>query len=214
MDKINVDNPVRDKTPLKMASADMPSAKRISNGTVIGFDMDGVIVDNADAKVRIAKIHGFSLKLHHTPSEIIKTILPQIILEKLQKTLYDNPRFAFSTPLMRGVRGTLADLAKKKIPIFLISRRKIPEVAIKILKNHTLWPQYFNKDNSFFVLHPEDKNTRAAQLGITHYIDDEMKILNVLSSVPNKFLFDQFNVFNKADYYTRIKSWAEFKKHI
>lgn len=181
---------------------------------IIGFDMDGVIVDNADAKIRIAKIHGFELKLHHTPSEIIKTILPQIILEKLQKTLYDSPRFALSTPLMRGIKNILVDLTKKGVPIFLISRRKIPEVAMKILKKHSLWPQYFNKDNSFFVLHPEDKNVRAAQIGITHYIDDETKVLNVLSSVPNKFLFDQFNVFDKADYYTKIKSWSEFKKHI
>lgn len=187
---------------------------KVDKKPVIGFDMDGVIVDNADAKIRIAKIHGFELKLHHTPSEIIKTILPQIILEKLQKTLYDSPKFAFSTPLMRGVRGILADFSKKRVPIFLISRRKIPEVAIKILKKHSLWPQYFNKNNSFFVLHPEDKNTRAAQLGITHYIDDEMKVLNVLSSVPNKFLFDQFNVFNKATSYTKIKSWSEFKKHL
>ncbi|MDO8496662.1 MAG: hypothetical protein Q7S43_04425 [bacterium] len=181
---------------------------------VIGFDMDGVIVDNADAKIRIAKIHGFELKPHHTPSEIIRTILPQVILGKLQKTLYDNPRFVMSTPLMRGVKSILVNLTSRRIPIFLISRRKIPEVAIKILKKNSLWPKYFNKNNSFFVLHPEDKNTRAAQLGITHYIDDETKVLNVLSSVPNKFLFDQFNVFDKADQYTKIKSWAEFKKLI
>ncbi len=179
---------------------------------VIGFDMDGVILDNADAKIRIAKIHGFELKLHHTPSEIIKTVLPQVILENLQKILYDDHKIGISTPLMRGARTILVDLQKRKIPIFLISRRKIPEVAKKILKKHSLWPRYFNNDNSFFVLHPEDKNTRAAQLGITHYIDDETKVLNVLSSVPNKFLFDQFNVFKTADHYTKIKSWAEFKK--
>src|SRR3989338_5898994 len=157
MNKINV-YPVRNKMSCVGRLPAMPQkAGRISyevnKKPVIGFDMDGVIVDNADAKIRIAKIHGFALKLHHTPSEIIRTILPHVILEKLQKALYDNPRFAFSAPLMRGVRGTLADLTKKKIPIFLISRRKIPEVAIKILKNNFLWPKYFNKNNSFFVLH-------------------------------------------------------------
>ena len=193
-------------------NVDKTSTKLSSGKPVIGFDMDGVIVDNADAKIRIAKIHGFELKLHHTPSEIIRTILPQVILEKLQKTLYDSREFALSTPLMRGVKSILTDLTKQKIPIFLISRRKIPEVAIKILKKHSLWPKYFNKNNSFFVLHPEDKNTRASQLGITHYIDDEVKVLNVLSSVPNKFLFDQFNVFSKADHYMKVKSWSEFKK--
>ena len=181
---------------------------------IVGFDMDGVILDNADSKLRIAKKHGFHLKLHHTPSEIIRTILPQIVLEKLQKTLYDSPRVALSTPLMRGIKVILSDLSKKRIPIFLISRRKIPEFAIKILKKHKLWPEYFNDKNSFFVIEPEDKNKRAAKLGITHYIDDELKVINVLSKVPNRFLFDQFGVFKNAANYTRLRSWAEFKKHI
>ena len=175
--------------------------------------MDGVILDNVDSKVRIAKSLGFDIKPHHTPSEIIRTILPQNILEKLQGILYDDHDVALSTPLMRGVKTTMADLSKKNIPMFLISRRKIPEVAIKILKKHLLWPKYFNDKNSFFVAHPEDKNFQAAQLGVTHYIDDELKIINALSSVKNKYLFDQFDVFEKAGHYIKIKSWPEFRKH-
>lgn len=178
---------------------------------VVGFDMDGVILDNADSKIRIAKKLGFELKLHHTPAEIIRHLLPQPILEEFQRILYDGHRI--KTPLMRGVTDILTDLKKKKIPIFLISRRKIPEVAIKLLKKHFLWPKYFNKNNAFFVAEPEDKNERAAQLGITHYIDDELKIINALSRVPNKFLFDQFNVFEKADHYIKVSSWSEFKKY-
>lgn len=179
---------------------------------MIGFDMDGVILDNADSKIKVAKKFGLTIKLKHTPSEILKTLMPQVIWEEFQNLLYDHPRFAFSTPLMRGARGILDDLEKKNIRYFLISRRKIPEIAIKILAKHSLWPNYFNEQNSFFVIHPKDKDTRAAQLGLTHYIDDELKVINVLSSVPNKFLFDQFNVFKTADHYTKIKSWSEFKK--
>jgi len=186
----------------------------VDNKMVVGFDMDGVILDNADSKIKIAKSLGFDIKIHHTPSEIIRTILPQVVLEKLQSILYDDHEVALATPLMKGVKTIMADLNKKNIPIFLISRRKIPEVAIKILRKHLLWPKYFNDKNSFFVSHPEDKNFRAAQLGVTHYIDDELKIINALSSVKNKFLFDQFNVFDKANNYTKIKSWSEFKHHI
>ena len=181
---------------------------------IVGFDMDGVILDNADSKIKIAKKFGFDLKLHHTPSEIIRTVLPPIVLEKLQQLLYDNHKIALKTPLMRGVPKALSELTENKIPIFLISRRKIPEVAIKILKKHLLWPKYFRNENSFFVDYPEDKNIEAARLGITHYIDDELKVINVLSSVPNKFLFYQFNVFQEAKHYKKIKSWSEFRKHI
>src|SRR3989344_244829 len=190
------------------------SKLNVDKKPVIGFDMDGVILDNADSKIKVAKKFGLIIKLSHTPSEILKTLMPQIIWEKFQNMLYDHPKFAFSTPLMRGVRSILADLKKKNIPIFLISRRKIPEVAIKILKKHLLWPRYFSEKNSYFVIHPKDKDKRAAKLGITHYIDDELKIINALASVPNRFLFDQFGVFKKSENYTKIKSWAEFKRHL
>src|SRR3989344_8518221 len=179
---------------------------------IVGFDMDGVILNNSEQKIKIAKTFGFNIKLHHTPGEVLKTLMPQILYKKLQQILYDNPEVALSVPLMKGVKGVLDDLRKTKIPCFLISRRKIPEVAIKILYKHDLWPKYFNENNSYFVDKPKDKNMRAAKLNITHYIDDELKVINVLSSVPNKFLFDQFNVFKTADHYTKIKSWSEFKK--
>lgn len=176
--------------------------------------MDGVILDNAESKIAVAKKFGMTIKLGHTPSEILKTLMPQIVWEEFQNMLYDHPKFAFSTPLMRGTRSILADLNRKKIPMFLISRRKVPEIAIKILEKHSLWPRYFNEKNSHFVIHPKDKNVEAAKLGITHYIDDELKIINVLSKVPNRFLFDPFNAFKKADNYIKVRSWAQFKKHI
>ncbi len=186
----------------------------VDKKTIVGFDMDGVILNNSEPKIEIARTFGFNIELHHTPSEILKKMLPQIVYEKLQQILYDNPEVALSVPLMRGIRGVLADLKKRKIPCYLISRRKIPEVAIKILHQYALWPKYFNEGNSFFVDEPKDKNTRAAKLGVTHYIDDELKVINVLSKVPNKFLFDQFDSFKKDASYTKIKYWLEFKQHV
>ena len=181
---------------------------------IIGFDMDGVILDNADSKIRVAKKFNLIIKLGHTPSEILKTLMPRVVWEEFQDVLYDHPKFAFSTPLMRGTKNMLEEITKRNIKYFLISRRTIPDIAIKVLEKHGLWPKYFHKDNSFFVSKPEDKNKKAARLGITHYIDDEIKVINALSKVPNRFLFDQFNVFKEADNYTKIKSWLEFKKHI
>jgi hypothetical protein len=188
--------------------------KNVDKKLVVGFDMDGVILNNAKSKIQVAKKFGLNIKLGHTPSEILKTLMPQVVWEEFQNILYDHPKFAFSTPLMRGVRGILSELDRKGTPFFLISRRKVPEIAIKILSKHSLWPRYFNENNSYFVDEPKDKNTRAAKLGITHYIDDELKVINVLSSVPNKFLFDPFNAFEKAEHYIKIKSWTQFKKLI
>jgi len=65
---------------------------------------------------------------------------------------------------MPGAKQVLGKLIRHKVPYFLVSRRKKPLLAIKILKHHGLWPKYFNKTNAFFVLTPEDKNEKSKEL--------------------------------------------------
>ncbi len=181
---------------------------------ILGFDMDGVIVNNTQPKIRLAKSLGFDLLPEQTPSEIIPHYLPGPVLRELQGKLYDDIEEAIQTPLMRGVKDILSAVKKSNIPYFLISRRRLPHIAEAILKHHNLWPRYFNGKNAFFVLEPKDKDKKAFELGVTHYVDDEMKVINILASVKNKFLFDQFNIFQHASNYTKVNSWAEFKGHI
>ena len=181
---------------------------------IIGFDMDGVILNNSKTKIELARKLGFNLELHHTPFEIMRTMLPQVVLEELQKMLYFTHEIAVKTPLIKGARNILMELSQKNIPYYLISRRKLPEIAIKTLRQRRVWPKYFNDNNSYFVDRPEDKDSQACKLGITHYIDDELRNIDALVSVPNKYLFDPFNVFKDAKHYTRIKSWQEFNTHI
>ncbi len=171
--------------------------------------MDGVIIDHAQRKVELAKNFGFKIAIKETPSEIIKNLIkPLAIYHKFQRVLYDAPETALSSPLMPGVKSVLAKIKKSNIPYYLISRRKKEETAITILIKHGLWPKYFNQQNTFFVLEPEDKEIKAKALGITHYIDDEQKVLDVLHSVPNKILFDSLRIFKNSGY-ARVKSWKE-----
>ncbi len=192
---------------------------------VIGFDMDGVIIDHAERKVLLAKNFGFKIAKKKTPSEIIKDLItPLATYRKFQRVLYDAPETALHSPLMPGVKSVLAKIKSSNIPYYLISRRKKEETAIALLAKHGLWPKYFNKKNTFFVLEPEDKEIKSKALGITHYIDDEQKVLEVLHSVPNKILFDPLGVFknpspfgkvrDKNSGYARVKSWKEISKFI
>src|SRR3989344_1333109 len=194
--------------------------KRQENKKIIGFDMDGVIIDHSQRKVDLAKDFGFKIKKTETPSEILKKIItPLSVYRDFQRVLYDGLKTGLFSPLMPGVEPVLAKIKKSKIPYFLISRRKKEEPAIALLTKHGLWPKYFNEQNTFFVLEPEDKEIKAKALGITHYIDDEQKVLDVLRSVPNKILFDPLGVFKntspfrkvryKNSGYARVKSWKE-----
>ena len=175
----------------------------------IGLDMDGVIIDHTLPKIRLAERYGITIAPEQTPSEIMRTLLPTDAWKELQRTLYGDPVIALESPVMRGARPALRELAKKQVPFSLISRRKDPEVAIALLKKHELWPTFFHEKNTFFVTAPEDKNVRAIELGVTHYLDDELKVLHVLNAVPNKYLFEKYEAFTNVSYNT-IRSWQEF----
>src|SRR3989344_262678 len=180
---------------------------------IFGFDMDGVLIDHTLPKMKLAKKFGLELKPEQTPSEIFNQHLPKDIKEKIQKLLYDHPVISLSSPLMKGTKTILAEVKKGGGPFFLISRRENKNPAIRLLKKRELWPKYFNTQNSFFVDEPRDKEVKAPELRITHYIDDQTKILDELKSVKNKFLFDRFGVI-KNESYQRIGSWAEFRRRM
>ncbi len=179
-----------------------------SKNKIIGFDLDGVILDHTTNKLNLAKGFGWKLKPEQTHSEIIKNIMPKRALDQLKSALYDDPKTSLRSPVARGARNILSEI-KKKYPYFLISRRKKPEIAIRILKFKKLWPEFFNENNTFFVSEPKDKNKIGKRLGITHYIDDEPKVLSVLIDIKNRILFDPFNSPLHTANFVKVKSWKE-----
>jgi len=180
---------------------------------VIGFDLDGVIIDHTENKISIAKRFGVDLDIKQTPSERMWKVITGDMKRRISHLLYDNPDIALSAPLITGALEGL-EFVHSRFPYFLVSRRSHIDTAVKLLKRHKLWPHYFSDHNTFFVVEPADKNVKAIELGITHYIDDELKVIDALSSVPIKFLFDQHDVFEDADHYLRVTNWQEFLNHL
>lgn len=180
---------------------------------ILGFDMDGVLVDNNPLKLKIAQNMGYKIKLADTPSEIIKQTLSPEDMKSLQVALYHDLEMSLGAELMPGLTKLLDKIRLAQTPYFLISRRSEPAIAIELLKVRGLWPKYFNESNAFFVITPEDKNTKAKELGVTHYVDDETKVLVILHDVPNKFLFDHLSVFPEHESYTKVASHGELAKY-
>ena len=175
--------------------------------------MDGVIIDHSTRKIVLAKKMGFKIKRRETSSEIIKDLIPEPEYKNLQFMLYNDPKISLLSPLMPGVKPALYRLQKNGTPFFLISRRQEHGLSKKLLAKHGLWPRYFNKENTFFVKEVVDKEIMAKKLGITHYVDDEQKVLDALVSVKNKFLFDPLGAFKNPPV-RRIKSWKEISRLI
>ena len=179
---------------------------------IIGFDLDGVIADHTLAKIKLAADLGCNISEKETPSEIFNHILPNEILKVVQGNLYN--KVHPNSFLMSGADEAISKIKTLGIKYFLISRRMEPESAIGFLEKYNLWPQYFDKSNSFFVLEKEDKDTKSKELGVTHYFDDEFGVLEKLKSVSNKFLFDSHGVFPENALYTKVSSWEDIKKQL
>lgn len=176
---------------------------------VIGFDLDGVIIDHTQNKIKIAARYGITLALEDTAPVRMWKIVPPELNQEIRNQMYDDTDEALSAPLMEGAYAGLAKLREQHIPYFLVSRRKKPLHAIHLLERRELWGKYFIPENTFFVDEPEEKNTVAQRLGLTHFVDDEIRVLDVLESVSNRILFDARNsCFEKKKYHC-IENWSE-----
>ena len=84
-------------------------------------------------------------------------------------------------------------------------------------------PNVFERILTFFVIKPEDKNIKARELGVTHYVDDETGVLEKLVDVKNRFLFDNLGAFSaiggfasgekNIHGYTRVELWKELVEY-
>ncbi|MFA6364848.1 MAG: hypothetical protein WCW78_00400 [Candidatus Paceibacterota bacterium] len=186
--------------------------KRSQSNIKIGLDMDGVLIDHTGIRIKLAKEYGFALIPKDTPSDILRTILPDKERWAIQNTIYNDPLVSLEAPLIKNVEESLKRLTELEIPFFLISRRKDANLAMRLLEARGIWPRYFNPENTHFVITPEDKDTEAIKLGITHYVDDETKVLKALNSVPHKILFDPYDAQEEGDY-VRAHSWEDVMQH-
>ncbi len=186
-------------------------AKNVDNLLIVGLDMDGVIIDNTRSKIAFAKKLGYQLTPEDTAADRIGEIVSPEDLDTLKFLLYQNPATALRAGIIDGAKNGLAALKTKGIPFYLISRRKDADIPKAILKKHGLWASYFNEENVFFVETAQEKNIQARALGVTVYFDDQASVLEHITSVPRKFLLDQFGNFKgSSPAQTCVASWSEF----
>ncbi len=187
----------------------MPPAQTVQeNSRVVGFDLDGVIIDHTDNKIALARSFGVALTPNQTHSEILPRHMERSDYLELQNQLYDGTGIALSAPLLRGARETLVMLRERAIPFVLISRRRNPEHAIALLTARGLWGDLFTPQNTFFVESPEAKNVVGVREGVTHFFDDERRVLRAMPDISSRFLVDSFHLFDDEAEFPRMHDWG------
>lgn len=180
---------------------------------IIGFDLDGVIIDHTQNKLRVAKDLGVLLDIMETPTDILNSRLEHDVMKQIDKIIYDEPRVALTPPLFNGAKAAISHVSRLW-PYFLISRRTLNECVIQLLIARGLWPKYFNEKNAFFVQTKEDKNLKAKELGVNIYIDDQPSVLEKMLDIRHKMLLDPLNVYPDHGDYKRVLSWREFLESV
>src|SRR3989338_11478176 len=100
---------------------------------ILGFDLDGVLIDHTENKILLASQLGFQLNPEQTRSDIIHNFIPWESAQKLKDMLYNDPLYALEPALMSDAVEALTALQNQNIKYFLISRRHVPELAVKLM---------------------------------------------------------------------------------
>lgn len=179
---------------------------------VVGFDMDGVIINHAPNKIVLAENFAVHLRPEETHSEILPGKFSPNDYLALQNELYSHSDLALSAPLMNGALEVLQELKAHSIDFVLISRRRDPKNAIELLSRRGLWGNLFSNKNSFFVRTPEEKNIVSIHEGVTHFFDDERNVLRAIPDVEKRFLFDSFRQFNDEKEFERVFDWQMLRE--
>jgi len=180
----------------------------------IGFDLDGVLVDHTLWKQILARKFGYTLTPAQTASDAMRTIVPVEHRREIQRLLYGDDVYALSPSLMPGASELLASLGERGVRCSLISRRRDADLALLLMEKHHLRPEFFTDANTVFVATPQDKADACARFGVTHYIDDEVGVLEALASVPHRYLMDPHGAALPSAHYHAVRSLEEFGRCI
>lgn len=184
------------------------------NSIRIGFDFDGVIIDHSESKVQKAQEFGFNIKLHQIPSDRLKKIINREYYRRIQEFIYGpgTPQ----APIIAGADKILKAIKRMGYEMFIISRRH-QEHRLKALSwiNRNL-PGIFNKQKILFTEKDIDKDKICQKLDIQVYIDDKITVLQELNSVPERILYDPYDI--REDFELKniqpVSSWDEFWEYL
>ena len=179
----------------------------------IGFDFNGVVINNTVTKSRVAKeFFGVDLKAENAFLRTLDGALPPENYEVLQDIVYGTSEMLTSPPLSEMGRTRLARLMRRN-EVFLVTRIQAAGVqfAKQWLREHWL------KDRGLISVGPGGDKERVLRHGFDAYVDDDLEQLASLESVVSHlFLLDA--PYNRSEALpasiVRVSDWQELEERI
>ena len=176
---------------------------------VVGVDLDGVIIDHTQNKIRFAKRYGIDLTPERTHAEFMEWYVDPERYKEIKGQIYEHSPEALEAPLMEGAFDALARMKERGVTVYLISLQKNPMHALHLIEERGLWGKYFTPENTYFAGDKEEKHHIALSLGVTHFVDDEPNVLDIMEHIPKRILFDNRSLFGRETDFLRARNWND-----
>ncbi len=179
----------------------------------IGLDFDGVIVDHCEHKIRLSKDMGYEIEPWQTNTNIMKQFVPQPHYAEVQEMIY-----TFMTPKAPPVADSLEQIKSLGGELYIVSARRPTAVrfAHEWMDKHGIF-DVIPSERVFFCGSSSEKGDYCRRLGIEAFLDDKLKVLEVLDDNVHKFLFDNYSSTTKFGLehpHTTVADWREFAQNL
>ncbi len=177
----------------------------------IGIDLDGVLIDHREHKLKLAAEYGIVLEPWQANTNVLAKYVPEEALEAMQGQLY-----TLMTPSAPPVAGALKQLAALKAETYIISARRAESVryAQDWLLKHRVYDAV-PAERIYFCGGDDEKRGYCDRLGLSLFLDDRIRVLDLLPGKTKRVLYDEDDVaklLNVEDRLHVAKTWEEFKK--
>ncbi len=195
----------------------------------LGLDFDNTLIDYDEVFYEIASDRNLIPKNVGKTKVEVRKYLKDTGQERLF-TLLQGEVYGSKINLAKQSKGmfeTLNILKEQKIELFIVSHKTLypyagpkydlHQSALKWLTLNDFFDTNllnFKKENIFFELTIEKKIKRIESIGITHYIDDLTKILELITPSIRRIHYNpQGTISNIKDVIT-LRSWEELPKFL
>ena len=175
----------------------------------IGLDLDGVIIDHTNNKLRLASERGFELEPWQTNSNVMHQFVPKEEYDEIRQLIYNE-----ATIEAVPIEMALESIAEMPGELYIVSARYKSGVrhAQDWLDRHRIYDSV-PAERIFFCSTEAEKKQHCHRLGLQLYLDDKLKVLNSLPYGVRRTLFDSHNLSKRLNLGPEIGvvfAWPEF----
>lgn len=175
----------------------------------IGLDLDGVIIDHTDHKLKLARKFGYRLEPWQVNANVMKRFVGNDDYIRIQEEMYGP-----MTPAAPPMAGALEYLSQLQGELCVISARRADTVryAQIWLDQHRIY-DVIPAERIFFCGANAEKCGIADRLGVNIFMDDQLRVLTSMPYGCRRVLYDAHGAaeeIHPEEGICIVNSWEDF----